>query len=102
MIPKLSEAELEAARKAAAKARRQRAELKDKVRQGKLTLAQALDKAIDDPVLSHIKVVDLLMSVHRVGEKKAADIMERLGIAANRRCRGLGHRQLAALKEEFA
>jgi hypothetical protein len=102
VIPKLTPEELEGARQAAAEARRRRAELKEQVRSGKLTLAKALDIAIADPVLAHIKVVDLLMSVHRIGEKKAADVLKRHGIAANRRCRGLGHRQLASLKAEFA
>ncbi|MDR1807380.1 MAG: 30S ribosomal protein S13 [Propionibacteriaceae bacterium] len=101
MIPKLTDEQLEEARQAAAAARRQRAELKEKVRRGDLTFATALDQAVDDPILSHIKVVDLLMSIHRIGEKKAADAMRRHGIAPNRRCRGLGHRQLASLKDEF-
>jgi hypothetical protein len=92
---------LEGARQAAKEARRKRADLKDLVRRGELNLSDALDRAIADPVLAHIKVVDLLMAVHRVGEKKANDIMRRLGIAANRRVRGLGDRQVASLKAEF-
>jgi hypothetical protein len=101
VIPKLSPEELASARQAAAAARRRRADLKEQVRNGTLTLSEALDLAIADPVLSHIKVSDLLMSVHRVGEKKAAEALRRHGIAANRRCRGLGHRQIASLKSEF-
>lgn len=101
MIPKLSDAELASARRTAAEARRQRAALKDKIRRGDLTLSQALDIAVDDPVLSRIRVIDLLMSVNRIGQKKAEAIMERLKIAANRRCRGLGRNQLEALKAEF-
>jgi hypothetical protein len=101
MIPHLSPEQLEGARQAATEARRRRAELKAKVRAGDLSFNAALDLAIADPVLAHVKVVDLLMAVHRVGEKKAADIIRRHGIAANRRVRGLGARQVARLKAEF-
>jgi len=102
VIPKLSDEDLKHARQVATDVRRQRAEFKKRVRDGELTLCQALDIAVDDPVLSHIRVVDLLMSVRRVGEKKANAIMERHDIAMSRRCRGLGHRQLAGLKAEFS
>jgi hypothetical protein len=101
VIPKLTASQLEQARQAAAAARRERAQLKDDLRQGKLSFSAALDKAAKDPVLAHIKVVDLLTSLHRVGEKKAADAMVRHNIAANRRIRGLGQRQIASLKAEF-
>jgi hypothetical protein len=76
--------------------------LKEQVRTGKLTLGEALDKAAVDEVLAHVKVVDLLRSVPRVGEKRAARTMERLDIAPNRRIRGLGRHQAAALRAEFS
>lgn len=100
-IPQLTTEQLEAARAAATLARRRRAELKGKVRSGELTLTQALDAAAEDDVLAHVKVVDLLKALPRVGEKRAALVMERLEIAANRRIRGLGRHQLAGLKAEF-
>jgi len=101
-IPTLSPEQLQAARKAATEARRARAELKEQVRTGSLSLGQALDKAASDDVLAHVKVVDLLKALPRVGEKRAAEIMERLEIAPNRRVRGLGRHQVAGLKAEFA
>ncbi|WP_316669391.1 integration host factor, actinobacterial type [uncultured Propionibacterium sp.] len=100
-IPTLSPEQLQSARSAATQARRARADFKDKVRKGELTLGQALDKAAEDDVLAHIKVVDLLKALPRVGEKRAAAIMERLDIAPNRRVRGLGRHQVAGLKREF-
>ncbi len=100
-IPQLTTEQLQAARAAATLARRQRAELKGKVRTGALTLAQALDVAGQDDVLAHVKVVDLLKSVPRVGEKRAAAVMEKLDISPNRRIRGLGRHQIAGLKVEF-
>lgn len=100
-IPQLTTEQLQAARAAATHARRVRAELKAKVRTGAVPLSEALDIAAADEVLAHVKVVDLLKSLPRVGEKRAAAVMERLDIAANRRVRGLGRHQVAGLKAEF-
>lgn len=100
-IPQLTTEQLEAARAAATQARRARANLKGQVRSGKLSLGEALDLAAADEVLAHVKVVDLLKALPRVGEKRAALVMERFDIAANRRIRGLGRHQLAGLKAEF-
>ena len=100
-IPQLTTEQLQAARAAATQARRQRADLKAKVRSGEFSLSAALDTASGDDVLAHVKVVDLLKSLPRVGEKRAAAVMERLDIAPNRRIRGLGRHQIAGLKAEF-
>jgi hypothetical protein len=101
-IPQLSPEQLQSAREAAASARRSRAELKSKVRDAVVSLGAALDLAAADDVLAHVKVVDLLKCVPRVGDKRAADVMERLDIAPNRRIRGLGRHQVAGLKAEFS
>ena len=101
-IPTLTPEQLQAARAAATKARRERAELKEKIRTGQLALSEALDQASTNEVLAHLKVVDLLKSMPRVGEKRAAEIMDRLEIAQNRRLRGLGRHQIAGLKAEFS
>lgn len=101
-IPQLTTEQLQAARAAATQARRARADLKGKVRTGSLSLSEALDVASADDTLAHIKVVDLLKSLPRVGEKRATAVMERLEIASNRRIRGLGRHQVAGLKAEFA
>lgn len=100
-IPTLTSEQLEAARAAATLARRLRAGLKADLRSGQLTLAEALDKAVADDVLAHIKVLDLLKSLPRVGSKRATEVMERLDIAPSRRIRGLGRHQFAGLKAEF-
>lgn len=101
-IPSLTPEQLESARAAATKARRARADLKDQVRSGKLGLGAAIDTALADDVLAHMKVIDLLKALPRVGEKRAAEVMERLEIASNRRVRGLGRHQIAGLKDHFA
>lgn len=100
-IPTLSPEQLSAARQAATQARRTRADFKARIRRGELSLGAALDEAADNDVLAHVKVVDLLKSLPRVGDKRAAEIMERLEIAPNRRIRGLGRHQIAGLREEF-
>ncbi len=101
-IPQLTTEQLEAARAAATEARRRRADLKGKVRSGDLSLGQALEAAAQDDVLAHVKVVDLLKALPRVGEKRAGLVMSRLDIAPNRRIRGLGRHQVAGLKAEFS
>ena len=100
-IPQLTTEQLQAARAAATQARRVRAELKAKVRTGALTLSEALDVAQADDGVAHVKVVDLLKSLPRVGEKRATAVMEKLDIASNRRIRGLGRHQVSGLKAEF-
>ncbi|WP_077685458.1 integration host factor, actinobacterial type [Tessaracoccus aquimaris] len=100
-IPQLSSEQLGAAREAATQARRARAELKDRVKNGELTFSKALDKALADDTLSRIKVIDLLRSIPRVGVTRATEIMENLQIAPNRRIRGLGRHQVERLNELF-
>jgi ribosomal protein S13 len=60
-----------------------------------------LNKAAADDTLSRIKVVDLLRALPRVGVTRAAEIMENLAIAPNRRIRGLGRHQIERLGELF-
>lgn len=101
-IPKLSSEQLAAARASATEARRKRAELKDELKNQKVTFLEALAKAQKDDVLSRIKVVDLLRSVPRIGVTRASEIMEAAGISENRRIRGLGRHQIQSLSEIFA
>jgi len=101
-IPKLTEQELQAARKAATEARRTRAEFKAQVRAGALSIGEALDQAMNDDVLAHIKVIDLLKTQRRIGAVRAIEIMERLSIASTRRVRGLGKHQIDGIVEEFS
>lgn len=101
-IPPLSDEQLQAAREAATRARRRRAEVKAQLRTGALSFAQVIDLADQDDVVAHTKVVDVLKTMPRVGEKRAADLMARLGIAPTRRLRGLGPHQIRDLCDEFA
>ena len=101
-IPKLSSEQLAAARASATEARRKRAELKNELKNQKLTFLEALEKAQNDDVLARIKVVDLLRSVPRIGVTRANEIMESAGISENRRIGGLGRHQVQSLTDIFA
>ena len=101
-IPPLSDEQRQQARNAATQARRRRAEIKQALRSGERSLAEVLALAEQDDVVAHTKVIDVLKALPRVGAVRAAKVMERLDIAANRRLRGLGKHQTAALVGEFA
>lgn len=101
-IPPLSDEQRSQARHAATEARRRRAGVKQALRTGERTLAEVLEEAEQDDVVAHTKVIDVLKSMPRVGTVRASKVMERLDIAANRRLRGLGRHQTAALIAEFS
>ena len=100
--PQLSDEQRAAALEKAAQARRVRAEVKELLKMGTLTLAELFDRAESDELVGGIKVAAVLSSMPGTGKVKAKRLMESLGIADNRRLRGLGERQRAALLDEFA
>jgi len=99
--PALSEAQRAAALEKAAEARRVRAELKERLKMGSLTLAEVFDKAETDDVVGKLKVLALLESLPGVGKVKARRKMEEIGISDTRRIRGLGEQQRKALLADF-
>ena len=95
-IPQLSpEARAEALEKAKA-ARIKRAEVREELKTGKLTVAQVLDMR-DDPVVGRMKISTLIETLPGYGKAKAERIMKELQIAESRRIRGIGERQREAL-----
>jgi guanylate kinase len=84
-------------------ARQLRASVRAALRDGRARLADVLaDARRDDDrgrALARMKVVDLLSSFTGIGPVRAAALMERVGIATNRRVGGLGHHQAEALLE---
>lgn len=83
----------------AAEARAARAEFKNKLKLGSVSLAEAL--ADTDPTVGKLKVVSLLESLPGVGKVKARKVMEEIGIADNRRVQGLGAQQKKSLLEQL-
>jgi hypothetical protein len=86
----------------AAAVRKIRADAKAGLKAGTASLGGILMKGSDDDLLGKIKVMSLLEAMPGVGKVRAAQIMTRLGIAENRRVRGLGPNQRVALEAEFA
>ncbi len=99
--PSLSPEQRQAALYKAAAARRQRAELKEKLKMGDVSLPELLDQADRDEVVAKLKVVTVLESLPGVGKVKARRLMEDLEISESRRVRGLGAKQRLALLERF-
>jgi DNA uptake protein ComE-like DNA-binding protein len=95
--PILTPEQRAAALQKAAVARAARAELKERLKLGSLTLAQALETADNDDTIGKLKVLAMLESLPGVGKVKARRIMEEIGIADSRRVRGLGPQQRASL-----
>lgn len=93
--PQLTPEQRQAALAKAAEARAARAEIKARLRNESLTLADALQS--DDQNVGKLKVVSLLEALPGVGKVKARKIMEDIGIADNRRVQGLGSQQRQAL-----
>jgi hypothetical protein len=100
--PALTPDQRQAALEKAAAARRQRAELKEKLKMGSTTLRELLDSAERDDVIGKMKVVSVLESLPGVGKVKARRYMDEIGISDTRRVRGLGAQQREALLKEFA
>ncbi|MCI6273603.1 MAG: integration host factor [Coriobacteriaceae bacterium] len=99
-LPQLTDEQRKEALEKAAKARHERAELREKIKGGKVTLEEVLDS--DDPIANRMKVSALIESLPGYGKAKAAKIMDELGISATRRVKGLGARQREQLIEALS
>lgn len=95
--PDLSPEQRALAIERAAAARRVRAEVREDLRTGRTDLAAVLARADADEIVGGIKVKSVLTALPGLGKVKSYRLMERLGIADNRRLRGLGPRQREAL-----
>ena len=104
--PRLTPEQRQKALEKAATARRTRAEVKDKLKIGSLTLSELFDAAdgADESgeMLAKLKVVSVLESLPGVGKVRARNIMSELDISESRRLRGLGINQRRALLNRFA
>ena len=100
--PALTPEQRQAALEKAAQARRVRAELKERLKMGSLSLPQLLDDAEKDDIVGKMKVLAVLESLPGVGKVKARRTMEKIGISETRRVRGLGVQQRKELLAEFA
>jgi hypothetical protein len=100
-LPPLTPDQRTAALEKAAKVRKERAEVKNRLKHGSTNLTSVLKEGESDNVVGKMKVSALLESMPGVGKVRAKQIMEKLGIAESRRVRGLGANQRSALEREF-
>jgi hypothetical protein len=100
--PALTPEQRQAALEKAALVRRERAEVKEKLKMGSLSLAELLKKAEKDETVGKMKVVSVLESLPGLGKVKARRMMESVGISESRRLQGLGAKQRAELLKETA
>lgn len=100
-LPKLTEAQRQAALKKAAEARQKRAELRKSLKAGKTGVRDVLGRT-NDPIVSRMKVSSLLESLPGVGKARAQKIMQEAGISPTRRVQGLGSKQKDALVSQVA
>ncbi len=99
-LPPLSDKQRKDALKKAAAARKARAELREKIKTGEVSIEDVVSKT-DDPIVARMKVSMLIESLPGYGKAKAAKIMDELNISPSRRIKGLGVRQREDLLERL-
>ena len=100
-LPQLTPEQRQANLEKAAASRRERAEVKNRLKHSGASIVDVLRQGQENEVIGKMKVVDLLQSMPGLGKVRAKQLMERLAIAESRRVRGLGAKQVAALEAEF-
>jgi hypothetical protein len=99
-LPELTDEQRKQALEKAAAARHARAELRENIKNGKVSVEEVLNS--DDPIAQRLKVSALIESLPGYGKAKAAKIMDELGISSTRRVKGLGARQREQLLEALS
>ncbi|CAA9357208.1 MAG: integration host factor [uncultured Nocardioidaceae bacterium] len=100
-LPPLTPEQRQAALAKAAASRRERAEVKNRLKHSGASIVEVLRQGQDNEVIGKMRVVELLQSMPGLGKVRARQAMERLNISESRRVRGLGTNQIAALEREF-
>jgi hypothetical protein len=99
--PQLTPEQRQAALAKAAEARKARAEIKNRLKMGSLTLREIMEQGSGDETVGKMKCLAVLEALPGVGKVKARRTMEEIGISETRRIRGLGEQQRKALLEAF-
>ncbi len=100
-LPPLTPEQRQAALDKAAASRRERAEVKNRLKHSGFTLSEVIEEGQTNEVVGKMRVSELLQSMPGIGKVRAEQVMDRLNISRTRRVRGLGVNQVAALLEEF-
>ncbi|MFF7250704.1 integration host factor, actinobacterial type [Embleya sp. NPDC008237] len=98
-VPPLTPEERRAALAKAAAVRSERAEVREALKRGRLSLGEVL--AADSDAVRRMPVRALLESLPGVGKARAARLLAELEISERRRVRGLGVQQRNRLLERF-
>ena len=101
-LPPLTPEQRHAALDKAAASRRERAEVKNRLKHSGATLAEVIEEGRSNEVVGKMRVSELLQSIPGIGKVRAEQVMDRLNISRTRRVRGLGVNQVSALLEEFS
>lgn len=99
--PQISPEQRQAALEKAGAVRRERAELKERLKMGSINLPELFAQSVDNEAIAKIKVLTVLESLPKVGKVAARRTMAEIGIADNRRVQGLNDRQRQALLDKF-
>lgn len=99
-LPQLTDEQRAAALVKAAEARKARAAVKQRLKNGTLSLKEILELQ-DDPTVAKMRVVQVLESLPGVGKVRARKLMEEVDISITRRVKGLGDKQKVTLLERF-
>ena len=100
-LPTLTPEQRAAALEKAAAARRERAEVKNRLKNSSASLADVIKEGGTNDVIGKMKVAALLEALPGTGKVRAKQIMDEIGISETRRVRGLGTNQSAALLDRF-
>ena len=100
--PALTPEQRQAALAKAARVRRERAEVKEKLKIGSIDLPELLVMAEGNETIGKMKVLSVLESLPGLGKVKARRMMETVGISESRRLQGLGSNQRESLLRETA
>lgn len=100
-LPPLTPEQRQAALDKAAASRRERAEVKNRLKNSGASIMDVIQEGQVNEVIGKMRVIDLLQAMPGLGKVRATQLMERLNIAESRRVRGLGVKQVAALEAEF-
>ncbi|MBC3761986.1 integration host factor, actinobacterial type [Quadrisphaera oryzae] len=100
-LPNLTPEQRAAALEKAAAARRERAEVKNRLKHSQGDLGDVIREGQENDVVGKMKVSALLEALPGVGKVRAQKVMEEIGISETRRVRGLGANQISALIDRF-
>lgn len=101
-LPILTPEQRSAALEKAAAARRERAEIKNRLKYSQGNLGDVIKEGQENEVIGKMKVSALLEALPGVGKVRAKKVMDEIGISETRRVRGLGANQISALVERFS